>query len=626
MILALQVVNIILIGGMAIVLLLIIGVVGALRGSQRSLAPAHALDDPPGIDLDDRLRKVTLAVTQAAAEAPRDLAPVGAAIGRPALERPADSSYRTDSSASEPPVPLAPPVPPTARLALPDTATLRSAGAGLSAPTISEGLSPLAARFTSPERGMGEGPLPPSLPRPTGSLAGKLPELPGTVTTDLSMPGFAARTRDESAAFPPALPPSSGHLGLPGTVADGFTMEPEPASPPALTPSASTRPALPSSGMLDRGFTGDLPEPHSARRPELPGTVEQPDEPMGNGAFGSPAFDIRAILRGEAAPRGALPAASGFGGDPGAPPLKPTFTTGPLPPLPPLMGRRGPIGAVAFDPGLLELRMLEPGGGEAISSRLTSMNLSLDRSIAAGPTTYESTGVTPVPIAEPAVDLDATRIMDDFDLPDTGFETHVFSTAELIEDESFTQPPPGMLEITEEAALPAPGTPIAEYAAEPEEPAPIAQETYAQAMQEPAPEPAILPLGDRTILPMAQEEEAWGHLEELANLLDVSFVKLIAADGSVMLEAGTETADAHTNGTIAALVATAAMEARQLDLGEWGSIAVESAGAALLLSPVVNGAVLAVLLSNPSRLGLLRRQVRKPLGGLRTLLQESSVS
>jgi hypothetical protein len=68
------------------------------------------------------------------------------------------------------------------------------------------------------------------------------------------------------------------------------------------------------------------------------------------------------------------------------------------------------------------------------------------------------------------------------------------------------------------------------------------------------------------------------------------------------------------------------MEGQQLELGACGSLSVEAPAAALLLSPLPGGACLAVLLSNPTRLGLLRRQVRKPLAALRAILTEHGLS
>jgi predicted regulator of Ras-like GTPase activity (Roadblock/LC7/MglB family) len=196
-------------------------------------------------------------------------------------------------------------------------------------------------------------------------------------------------------------------------------------------------------------------------------------------------------------------------------------------------------------------------------------------------------------------------LVEDFDLPDTGFETHVFSTAELVEGESLGFPSfPAAMPSAPEPPLPPP-------------PAPAVVTPIRAAM------PAM---GSAVGLSPLQEDQAQGHIAELAELVDVIFARLIGADGSVILSAGDDSGDAALGSHLASLVETAAMEVQQLDLGDWQSVSVESAGVALLIAPVNTSASVAVLLRNPTRLGLLRRQIRKPLSGLRSLLAESSVS
>ncbi|MGH2409539.1 MAG: hypothetical protein ACRDGS_04115, partial [Chloroflexota bacterium] len=338
-----------------------------------------------------------------------------------------------------------------------------------------------------------------------------------------------------------------------------------------------------------------------------------------------PALDIRAILRGEAGPLGALPPSSSFGADLVAGTLKPKLGTGPLPAL----GAAGPLGATPFSSGLLELRALKPDP-EAGSARLNlpSAYPASERLIVHPMQPDRSSS------SEQDIDLDATRLMDDFDLPDAGFETHVFSTAELVDDgamvsSTFTQmiPPNG------DAAGSTFSMPITEYPAEPR--------------PEPEPEPArdahretaalydytdfgdedsgTMPLSGFAELSPAQEEQARHLVGEVAGQPDVLFVKLMAADGSVMLESGAEAGEARTNRQLAEVIAMATLEARRRDLGDLEGITVESGLGVMVLSPLHNGAVLAVLLGNPARLGMLRRQVKKPVSSLRTLLMENSV-
>jgi predicted regulator of Ras-like GTPase activity (Roadblock/LC7/MglB family) len=354
----------------------------------------------------------------------------------------------------------------------------------------------------------------------------------------------------------------------------------------------------------------------TGRRNELPGAVA--------GNQSAPAMDIRAILRGEAGPRGALPPSSGSGADPTAVTLKPALAaTGPLRPL----GTTGPLGGKAFNPALLELRMLKPDP-EAVSGRLTipsafpaSGRLSID----------VPAGVQPR-AAEPLDNLDATHLMDDFDLPDAGFETHVFSTAELVDDEAIL-PPELLRAMPPKAGAPAPtfSMPITEYPAEPRAPKPrddrdMNSMTLAEYQDYEGPEEGTIPLSDLSYLSPSQESQARRQLDEIGQMADVLFVKLMAGDGSVMLETGTDGGDDRANQYLAEITSTSLVEAQQHDLGDVAGITIESAQGVLVLSPLLSGAVLVILLGNPARLGMLRRQLKKPVGNLRGVLMESSVS
>jgi predicted regulator of Ras-like GTPase activity (Roadblock/LC7/MglB family) len=122
------------------------------------------------------------------------------------------------------------------------------------------------------------------------------------------------------------------------------------------------------------------------------------------------------------------------------------------------------------------------------------------------------------------------------------------------------------------------------------------------------------------------ETQAHDLIRDLVGLADVVCVRLVSAQGATLVTAGNENGDNSIDQNIAAMAAAATAEVRDQGFGEVNSIALESEGAALLVSSVHAGTVLTVLLSNSARLGLLRRQVRKPIAGLRTLLMESRVS
>ena len=113
---------------------------------------------------------------------------------------------------------------------------------------------------------------------------------------------------------------------------------------------------------------------------------------------------------------------------------------------------------------------------------------------------------------------------------------------------------------------------------------------------------------------------------EVAEMQDVIFARLLTRDGEALLTAGADNGDVRIDEHIAGMLGNAIMEVQQIDLGECSSLAVEAPSAALLLSPLPGGVCLAVLLGNPARLGLMRRQIRKALTELHEVLSESSVS
>ena len=637
MILAMQILNILLAAGMAVGLVLILGVVMALRAPRQSRPTARMEDDAAAVDLDDRLRRLTMAspfdLEATPAPAPRVERPVldpirpalapdpeipvvaGTRSGAPRLVAPAASpAMRT----IEPPLPPAEQskrpalpgstlqrsadAPISGRPALPSSALEHGAGAQPSQPPRKEALDPLAARFSGSQRLVEP---PPVAPLPMDFDPGrKRPELPGTVARDLPRP-------ERPFSNPDSRLPSPEPWSVPGSAPGGPTRTSD--SGFSFTNSHPGGPAAPA---------GAAAHEIGGRRNELPGIAANGSRV---GQELPPALDIRAILRGEAGPLAALPPSSSFGADLVAGTLKPKLGTGPLPAL----GASGPLGATPFSSGLLELRVLKPDP-EAGSARL---NL---------PSAYPASErliVNPVQpgrseSSEQDIDLDATRLMDDFDLPDAGFETHVFSTAELVDDgamlsSTITQmiPPNG------EGAGSTFSMPITEYPAEPR-PAPAPNPAHDAYLDTAAlddytdfgdEDSGTMPLSGLAYLSPSQEEQARQLVGEVAGLPDVQFVKLMAADGSVILESGAEAGDSRTNRHLAEVIAMATLEARRRDLGDLEGITVESGLGVMVLAPLHNGAVLAVLLGNPARLGMLRRQVKKPVSGLRTLLMESSV-
>ncbi len=606
--LASQIVNVVLVGGMVIGLLLILGVASALLAPRPMRRAPQAAGDPAAAELDDRLRRLTAASPFAEDLAPRPQSAAGEALGgpqtpgliRPVIEvqppRPVEADRLGRPTSSEALFP------PSERLGRGGVEEVGGSRGGLrpalpggtlggvinppaAAAPRGQALDPLAARFSGSQR-LSDVPL---IAPPVADFGAglKRPELPGAVAGDLP-------ALDRGFSGPEVRPAAGERTGFSGGIVDerssalgrrsGF-------SAPVPDPFSSR--------------TGDIALPNAGRRNELPGIVT--DQPP-------PALDIRAILRGEAVPRGALPPSTSFGSDPGVTAFKPGLSTGPLPPI----AITGPVGGVRFNPGLLELRPLKPDP-EAGSSRLTIP----------GPPAKQWAGAAEITSAASEIEFDAGKLMDDFDLPDAGFETHVFSTAELVDDEAVPHPPLGrMTQPGGDAAQSAFSIPITEYQSDPgygREPrsdnAPFGD--YLDSGEQ---ELGTMPLSDLLYLTSEQETRARRDLEEVSLIADVIFAKLIAADGSVMLEAGTESGDSRTNQHLAALIAVAGMEADRYALGSVSGMTLESADGVLVLAPLHGGSVLAILLGNPARLGALRRQIKKPVGSLRNLLMESSVS
>jgi hypothetical protein len=607
--LASQIVNIVVVGGMVVGLLLIFGVVSALLAPRPTVRVPQAAGDPAVTDLDDRLRKLTsaspfaedLGVRPRSAIDEEQGGPRTPGLIRPVIEvqpprpveaRPTNRPISSGAPASDPSFPL------SERLGVGESAGSKGGprpalpgdilgGLVNAPPTVSprsQALDPLAARFSGSQR-LSEVPLVAPPVTDFGSAA-KRPELPGAVVGDLP-------TMDRGFSGPEVRTPAGERTGFSGGVVDAQ-----------------------SSGLERRsGFAGPTPDPFSSRtgdvavpavgrRNELPGTVADQIPP---------ALDIRAILRGEAVPRGALPPSTSFGSDPTVSTFKPGLSTGPLPPI----AISGPVGGVRFDPGLLELRPLKPDP-EVGSSRLTIP----------GPPAKQWAGLAEMSSAPSEIEFDAGKLMDDFDLPDAGFETHVFSTAELVDDEAIPHPPLGrMTQFGSDAPQSPFSIPITEYQTDRDYSRESRSDSasFGDYLDSGEQELGTMPLADLLYLTSEQEVRARRQLEEVSLIADVIFVKLMAGDGSVMLEAGMESGDSRTNQHLAGLIAVADLETDRRALGSVSGITLESPEGVLVLSPLHGGAVLATLLGNPVRLGTLRRQLKKPVGSLRSLLMESSV-
>ncbi|MGH2346560.1 MAG: hypothetical protein ACRDG4_15145, partial [Chloroflexota bacterium] len=175
MILASQIINIVVAGGMVVGLLLIVGVAGALIGTRKGGRSTPAFNDPAVAELDDRLRKLTLASPFAedpsakrdsiAAEAPGDRHMPG--LIRPVMEtEPARPSLLAPEGGRviEPPSSPRDPfggagrsagvdsIPVGGHPALPGDALGRPFSAQPTAVPRGQALDPLAARFSGSQR------------------------------------------------------------------------------------------------------------------------------------------------------------------------------------------------------------------------------------------------------------------------------------------------------------------------------------------------------------------------------------------------------------------------------------------------------------------------------------------
>ena len=209
-------INGLLIGGMVIVLLLIVGVLRALGSSNKAIAPGPIWADPEGIDLEERLQKISLAATSmgdaALATGPN---PPGFESGRGVAAVSTVGSLHDDisgrtarpSDAARNGQSLRPTVPSSAattRLALPGGGTVRPSEP-MQPPMANpgQGLNPLAARFRSVDLPDADS----SAALPPGTA--RRPELPGGVGG-----GGGGFQRPADAGLP-KLPSSVGFIEMP---------------------------------------------------------------------------------------------------------------------------------------------------------------------------------------------------------------------------------------------------------------------------------------------------------------------------------------------------------------------------------------------------------------------------
>lgn len=620
-------VNILLGVGMGLGLLLILGVFGAMRKGPKISAPASQWNDADGIDLEDRLRKITLSALKPTEELAvtagtnNRVDVVGAQAERPGTGRipqslPSPATQRIDlppstdrpvrggTSSLRPAQTSSPQVAPTARLALPNSGSVRPPERPTSGSSnAGEGLNPLAARFSSSSIGNAQSPfnaLPPT------QNAGR-PELPGKVAS-----GFTSTDQNGFSHIDPSNT---------GKEADRQGLAAEQVGPLTELPSIEMPARHSTIGLPKLDDSGTITFP-SLNRPTSP----KPDAPdlAASGTSGisrgeiqppSASLDIRAILRGEGTPAPSAPQAatplSAFVPEQPAP-RKPTFVTGPLSAA---VTQGTPLGAIPFDPNLLTVREPFPVSRTIEPPTPIRPANGFDFN---GPASYDDMGGERVSMQGRLNDLDITRIVDDFDLPDTGFETHVFSTAELVEVETVDGFPSFMVPSQPTNAL---GAPFGK-AGSLSDPQEVSPPTQMRTFDAPIGQPAARPV----VLSPLQEDQARQQINELAGLADVVFVKLLGNDGSVILSAGSETGDFEADARMAAMLTISSTEVEQLEFGACSAVSIEAAQSALLLAPVSGTTCLAILLSNPSRLGLLRRRIRKPITSLRASMPESSVS
>ncbi|MGH2411131.1 MAG: hypothetical protein ACRDGS_12280, partial [Chloroflexota bacterium] len=262
MILTMQMVNILVAAGMVIGLVLILGVLTALRAPRRSRPTSRAEEDAATADLEDRLRRLTMT-----SPFPLDVAPPPAARAeppapgmiRPSLapdaEIPIAAGSRGGGSRIAAPVdraapagvpaartiePPFPPVDQTKRPALPGSTIERSAEAPISgrpalpgdalvrgasvqpSPPRGGTIDPLAARFSGSQRLIEPLPIapPPVVPPMDRDPGRKRPELPGTVARDLPRP-------DQTFSDPDSRLPTAEPWSAPSSTSGSPTRTPE---------------------------------------------------------------------------------------------------------------------------------------------------------------------------------------------------------------------------------------------------------------------------------------------------------------------------------------------------------------------------------------------------------------
>ena len=183
-----------------------------------------------------------------------------------------------------------------------------------------------------------------------------------------------------------------------------------------------------------------MPSPAAASVPDPGVPVSRSPMRSSDEVSGAQALDIRAILRGESVPRGLPGTVADFSTAGANAKPKPQFTTGPLPPLP---QQSGPLGAARFDAALLNVT--DPHVFRGGSSAAKEVAPAAARP-GPGPASYAGTAAR-VNADRPTVDFDSTSLIEDL-IPETGFETHVFSTTELIDGDVPLDLAPGRLDST----------------------------------------------------------------------------------------------------------------------------------------------------------------------------------
>jgi predicted regulator of Ras-like GTPase activity (Roadblock/LC7/MglB family) len=622
--------EVILVVAMAVVLVLIVGVVSAMRQSsrqarppvKRSLTPIPA--DISHIDLEGRLRAIVLPPKNSFMSA-FATAPQLANFQTRTLDRPAGARLATGPITIQPPRPEEIPALLGPRNALPGPVGAPRVSSPTRQPLgLTGGLPALPFNSSKPPVVI----MPPGAPAQAEAVPSLPPggaRQPSVQARQVEMaPPESATTREKSA----------GDGAQPTTVDAGMPL-PQLAGPLAT-------------GLGTRGFTVIPDEPDEAGSSFESAPLQESLQTTGSGSLAASAVheDQIPAVWPLSEDSGSVPTLNDI---PDAvpevdtrhasaeqvaisPPLAgdaPDFAVGqqPVAPEPDLSLLSNedatPLGAMPFSLEVLQLTtpMSANLDSESLASALGALLPDLEQPRSAphyaGPARSAA-----VPPDRAAVALPLT--LED----DQVGETQVFSTSDLypmqIEEVEASLEEPL---VVEQYAPPFEPQPV--NTAQPLTPPPPPPQSVAPpAVSSPATPPMPVPVSSSrqsSLLP-AQEIQARQLLEELASLPDVGFVKLLGPDGTVIVSADKSAADAAIDEHIAVLIGFAIMEVEEIGLGEWTSMALEAPGVALLLSPIGGGASLAILLSNPARLGLLRRQLRKPLSGLQEVLSGARVS